>query len=140
YPIPEEAGLDKQFVPTAGLGSKVAVFALSHAHAERLLVKNPLKLDGGPLAERLKKPLAGASYFDWNGVVEALTPWVDHMAPIVIEQTTGWTLADNKKQVEGVLAQVKTVLDVLKCYKGSTSATYVEDGITVTHQEEVVSD
>src|SRR5262249_41902501 len=76
FPLPEDWGLDKQVVPTAGLSAKVAVLTLSHAQAERLLTARPLKTDGGPLADRTR-PLVSAAYFNWPGFVDALTPWVE---------------------------------------------------------------
>jgi hypothetical protein len=140
YSIPEEAGLDKQFLPNACLGEKFVALTLSSKHSQTLLSKKALKVDGGPLAARVDKPLASASCFDWVELVDALTPWVDHYAPQVIATAGGPTVEDNKKQVDEIIAQIKTVMDVMKCYKGTTSATYLEDGIVVTHAEEVIRD
>ena len=39
-----------------------------------------------------------------------------------------------------MLKQVRTVLKVLKVFKGTTSATYYEDGMQVTHSESVIRD
>jgi len=137
YTLPDILGLDRRVVPTAGLSDKVAVLTLSHAHAERLLASKPLKVDGGPLAD-LKKPLAGAFYCDWPAFIDAITPWVEFGANAILDQQF---IADGPdKKREAILAQVRTVLEVLKVYRGTTSATYLEDGVIVTHSESVFKD
>jgi hypothetical protein len=137
YAIPEKAGLDKQFLPTAGVADKVAVFALSNEHAERLLKATPLKLNGGPLAERANKPLASAVYFDFNALVDAVTPWIEFGVGAAVKAPPG---QDREKMVKEIMSQVQVALDVLKCYKGTTSATYFEGGALVTHSESVFRD
>ena len=136
YPLPEEWGLDPQVAPTAGLTDDAAVLTLSASHAERLLTPKPLKVDGGPLADR-KRPLAGAALIDWAGVVNALTPWAELAANDVLDRQGADVPA---KAREGVLRQVRTALTVLKCWRGSTAATYLEDGVLVTHHESVFRD
>ena len=139
YHLPADWKIDPQVVPTAGLSSKVGVLALSSGHAERLLASKPLKVEGGPLADT-KRPLAGASYFSMPAFVDAVTPWVlfglrqaplEKLAPGAGDEITA---RDN------VLKQVRTVLEVLKVFRVSTSATYVEDGVLITHSETVVRD
>jgi hypothetical protein len=134
YPIPEEAGLDRRVVPTAGLSEKVAAMALSHAHAERLLKATPLKVDGGPLADP-KKPLAAAVYVNWPALIDALAPWAEFGAKAIMEEHDV-----PEKERPAILEQVQTVLEVLKVFRTTTAATYVEDGVTVTHRETVVKD
>ena len=46
YPPPPECGMDKNFVPNAGLSDKVAVISLSLTHTERLLRKTPFAAGG----------------------------------------------------------------------------------------------
>jgi hypothetical protein len=140
YPIPEEVGLDAQFLPTGGISGKFAALTLSNEHTERLLQSTPLSMKGGPLAKNAKANLASAALFDWVGFVNALSPWVDYVAPIVIQFSTGLSPADDKKEVDEILKQVHTIITVLKCYKGGTSVTTIEDGVTVTHSEEVIED
>ena len=41
---------------------------------------------------------------------------------------------------DSILKQVRTVLSVLKCWRGVTSATYREGGALVTHSESVYHD
>jgi hypothetical protein len=138
YPLPEDWGLDAQVMPTLGLGGNVAVMAPSNGMAERLLGKKRLKTEGGPLAEA-SRHLTGAAYFNWPGLVDAATPWVefalDKKLPQGGEEGEGVPpgLGDVRKQV-------RTVLEVLKCYRGSTSATYFEDEVLVTHSEHLYRD
>ena len=74
YPMFGQLGLDPQIMPAAGLGDKVAVLALSPDHVGRLLTVQPLKVDGGPLADP-KKPRAAASLFNFPAVLDMLSPW-----------------------------------------------------------------
>jgi hypothetical protein len=134
YPIPAEWGLDKQVSPTAGLSSNLAVLTLSRAHTERLLTPTPLKVAEGPLADR-KRPLAAANYFNFNALVDAATPWV-----VFGVQTAKLPPLPGGGADADWLPQVKTVLEVLRCYRGTSSASYLEDGVLVTHTESVVED
>ncbi len=136
YPLPEELKLDPQVAPMAGLSDKVAVLAASKAHAERLLADKPLKLTGGPLADA-KQPMVSAAYLDWPGIVDAMWPWVDLGTMKAFESAP----ADMpEKTRESVMRQVKTGLQVLKCFRGATSATTLEDGVLTTHSESVFRD
>jgi hypothetical protein len=134
FPLPAELGVDPQVMPTGGLSQHVAVMALSRAHAERLLKPTPVHFESGPLAGLKDKKLAGASAFNWPALVDALTPWVE----------LGITSAKPPPVGDGpdadVLKQARVVLEVLKCFRGMTSATYFENGAWVTHSESVVRD
>jgi hypothetical protein len=136
YPLPEEWGIDPQISPTAGLTDKVAVLTASKEHAERLLARRPLKVDGGPLADG-KRPMVSAAYCDWEGIVDALTPWVELGTNKALESQQADMPAKTR---EGVVRQVRTVLQVLKCFRGATSATTLEDGVLTTHSEAVFRD
>jgi hypothetical protein len=138
FQLPKEWELDKQVAPTAGLSETVGVFALSAEHAERLLASKSLKVEGGPLADA-KRPLTGASRFSWPAFVDTLTPWV----MFGLEQARSANVlpgGDDEKKAEEIFKQVRTVLDVLKAIRVSTSATYLEEGVLITHSETVVRD
>lgn len=130
YPLPAQLGLDKRIIPTAGVAPSVASLTISHEHAERLLTRTPLKVDGGPLA-KTDRPLLSAVYFDWAGFVDALTPWVDY----------GFDQAGKSGQdLDSIAKQVRTVAEVLKCLRTVTSVTYIEGNAVVTHSEVVIRD
>jgi hypothetical protein len=134
YPIPAELGLDPQVVPTAGLSKSVAVLTLSRAHTERLLKPTPVEIDGSPLAELKDKPLASASAFNWPALVDALTPWVEMGVAMA-------GLPPTPPGPEGdVLKQVRTVLEILKVFRGVSTVSYFEDGVLVTRSEAVMRD
>lgn len=145
--LPEEAKLDRRVALTAGLSETVGVVALSAQHAERLLASRPLKVQGGPLADT-KRPLAGASYFNWPGFIDALSPWV----LFAVEQAPLESLQPGddedkeknpdaqKKQRAEILRHVRVVLNALKAIRISTSATYLEEGALITHSEVVIHD
>ncbi len=125
YPIPEALGVDPVLQPTGGLSDKVAALALSRGHAERLLAKTPLKAGPGPLAD-LDRPLDSAFYFNWAGMVDMLVPWADYAARL--------SGADDKKD------QANRAFDILRVFRGYSSATYREGGATITHSEAVFRD
>lgn len=145
YPIPAILGLDKQVAPAAGLGKRVAVLALSQEHAERLLMRNPLQVEGGPLANA-KRPLLGAVYFDWPALVDTAQPWIELGAQTALAQVAKEGGRPGKKEKaagltsEEIVPQVQTLLEVLKVYKVSTGATYLEDGVIVTHVKSIFKD
>ncbi len=129
YPIPEEVGLDKQFQPTFGVGSNVSVLTLSKKHAERLMGKTGLKMTSGPLSR--KTDFVGVSVLDWPALIDAMSPWVEF----------GMMTAPVPKDKLGQMQKdAKVVFEVLKCFKGGSSATFLEDGILVTHVEKIVKD
>jgi hypothetical protein len=138
FRLPSEWQLDPRVAPTAGLSARVGVLTLSAEHAERLLTPKPLKVEGGPLADT-KRNLAGATYFNWPVFVDAIRPWVlfgveqAHLEKLMPGE-------DEKKASEDILKQVRTVLDVLKVFRLSTSATYIENGVLITHSEMVIRD
>jgi hypothetical protein len=144
--LPEETKLDRRVALTLGLTEKVGLFALSAEHAERLLASKPLKVEGGPLADT-KRPLAGASYFNWSGFIDAVSPWVlfavdqAHLEKVLPGGEDKKDDADaQKKQREEIFRHVRTVLDALKAIRLSTSATYLENGALITHSEVVIRD
>ncbi len=145
--LPKELQADARVAVAAGLSEKVGAVALSAEHAERLLSAKPLKVEGGPLANT-KRPLTGASYFNWPVFVDALSPWVMfavEQAPLDQLPTPGNAEkkegGDAKKtQREVVFFHVRTILDALKAIGISSSATYIQDGAMITHSEVVLHD
>jgi hypothetical protein len=129
YLLPEAAGLDKLVAPTAGLTQEALAFSMMPHQVPRLMQSlQPTGMAAeGPLAD-LDRPLASASYLNWAGLIDAITPWV----------TWGFGLAmpdGNDPSVAMIKNQVDTGLQVLKCFQGAVSATYQEDDAWVTHIE-----
>jgi hypothetical protein len=126
YKIPAESGLDPRIMPTGGLSDSAAVFTLTQEQAKHLLSTTTWKSKEGPLSDP-KRPMAAAAYLNWAGVVDAAAPWVDY----ALDQTgTPKEVAD----------QVRTVVQVLKVFRSFQSATYIENGVVVTHAETIVRD
>ncbi len=125
YALPSEWGLDKKIIPNAGLSQTVAVLSISRGHTQRLLKSTPLEI-GGLLADS-NSNMAIAAMFDWAGLVDAATPWVDFAMEMAIEKVG--PAADTSE----VADQVKTVLELLKVLRTITSKTYAEGDATVTH-------
>ena len=152
--VHDDRGYEVEFVTLDG--DTVAVLSLSPATSERLLAGSKLvTTSGGPLADT-KKPLAAAVVFNFAGLMDALTPWIDLVVREAAAQGmqaggVGLVLAENATltnlaQAEDnattkmILDQVHTVIEVLKCYRTTESATYLEDGVTVTHSLSVFKD
>jgi hypothetical protein len=136
YAPPAEWGLDSQVRLTAGISAKVFAVSLSQAMTERLLQAQPLRTAGGPLSDP-NKPLAAAGIFNWPALVDAATPWIElalSAAPLPEEG------APPGLGREDVIKQVRTVLRVLKVWRGYSSAVYIEGGAVVTHGETVIRD
>lgn len=133
YPMPEEAGLDKQLGPTVGVSEKVAVISFSRKQPQRLLTPTPLKI-GGVLTDA-KRPRAVGFLMQWTALVDAATPWAELAAKEIIKDQQ--VEEDKAKEI---LEQVHTVLDVLKVFRTLTGETYLKDDAVVTHSVMVVHD
>jgi hypothetical protein len=111
-----------------------------------LLTATPLKVEGGPLADT-KRPLTGASYFNWPGFVDALSPWamfaIERAKPEQLLQDSEEKKDDanaQKQKREEIIRHARVLLKALKAIRGSTSATYIENGALITHSEVVIRD
>jgi len=134
WPVPEEAGLDKQVQPVFAIGKDVSLLTFSKKHAERLLTPTPLKAKYAPL-ERLGDAI-GVSVLNWPALIDAATPWVEFgvMAAPIPEGAKG------QPGKAAILRQVKVGLEILKAFKGSASVSYLEDGKLVTQTQLVIKD
>ncbi len=144
YVLPAEAGLDKQLLPNAGVGKSVAVASFSPKQTERILSPTPLKT---LTTLRTGKPVGAVVHFDFAGLIDAASPWVDfavryNMASIKPGQDVNAALkeVENNFQAKFVFSEMKTAFDVLKCFRGYTSVTYREGGATVVQSATVFED
>ena len=124
YPLPAQLGLDSRVMPNAAVSKKVAVLSLTGNHTLRLLDEKEPKIAGLPLPT--DKPLAAVGGLDFVAFVDALTPWVN----FALDQGT---VQLPPKDAQMARETAKTVLDVLKVYRGTVSETYAEGAVTVTH-------
>ena len=124
YPLPAEWGVDGKVLPNAGLSEKVAVLALSGKHTVRLLGETEPKMAG--LALPTDRPLAAVAGLDFIAFVDALTPWID----LALEKGTAQL---EPQMAEMARQHAKTVLEVLKVYRGSVAEVYLEGQVTVIH-------
>src|SRR5262249_28029951 len=130
-------GQDQRIQPNLGVSDKVVVVSLSQAHSERLMTPTPLKIDGGPLAQR--RPLLRAAVVDVAGLIGAVRAWGGQVALPMAARDVPDDAPKGLTRAE-IPDQVKTVFDVLQCFRGHTSATYREGSATVTHSETVIRD
>ena len=134
YPFPDEIGLDKQVHPMVGIGKSVSVLALSKKHVDRLMGVTTLSMKSGPLSR--KTDLVGVSVLDWPSLMDVVSPWVEFGVRMASEGNAEFP----KEKIGEMIKQGKVAFEVLKCFKGSTSASFLEDGKLVTHSEIVIKD
>ncbi len=139
YRFPEVAGADRQIIPTAGLSDDFLTLALNAKHARRLL--SPITLSQeGPLSDTTR-PLAAASSFSFARLMDTLQPWIEYGIEVgagAAGQLLGGAIGDEPTEppdVEPILAQVRSVMTILKCFRGYSSATYIDGDAMVTHSE-----
>jgi hypothetical protein len=133
YALPAEIGFDERLAPNAGIGEKVAVFSLSPAMTERLLTPAPLKAGG--LLAKTDRPMTSATYVNWEGLMKVVGTWVEYGLDV------GLAGSDTpKERQQSIIKQVRTVVEVLSCFRRYTSYTTVEGTATVTHTQSVLRD
>lgn len=131
YPLPEEldaVGLDKQVQPAAGLSAKLATFAFSLKHNERLHAATPLPY-ASSLPMDLKRPASSFFVFDFLALHEAAKPWIGY----AVKQAEEDMGEADKAKLKEYLPQVRTIIDCTKILRRSVSLSYQENGLWVTH-------
>ena len=135
YELPGEWGVDKSIVPNVGLSDEVLVKSLFREQTMRLLETTPADL-GGVLG-KAARPRTMAVYLDSARLLDAAAPWVELAAIKIMEEQWGVdpdnVSEETQKQLDEVLAQVRTALKVLKAVHKVTGETYLEGGATVGH-------
>jgi hypothetical protein len=135
YPLRAAWGVDPKVAPNGGLSEHVGVLSVSRPQTERLLKAAPPTVGGRSVPK--DRELAGLSMFDFAGLIDALTPWVDMGFDQVLEQKA---LSGLPIDLEAVRDQAHTVLDVLKCFRNCTTETYLEGKVLVKHTRTEVRD
>lgn len=136
YTLPGEWGVDEQVKPNAVLTDKIAVVSASESHSARLL-ESTAPAAVGVLADSARAR-AVAVMFNWAGTVDAATPWL-LLAARQAAQENLEVEADDPK-IDEIVAQVETVLEVLKTLRHCTAECYFEDGALVTHSMTEIQD
>jgi hypothetical protein len=126
YRLPKNLGVDKHIAPCAAVANDTLAISLLPRQAARLLEPKPLEA-GAPLADPDRK-MGAAVYFNFAGLLDAAAPWVDYGMKM------GFADAD-PNWLATVMSQVNTGMEVLKCFKGVSTATYQETNAWVTHFE-----
>jgi hypothetical protein len=129
WKLPEDAGLDKQFVPTAGISKGVFVITLSKEHTERLLARTRLDVKGLPA----KHKLVGVTVLNFPALVDAVMPWVDHGLNTFVGAPDDPESAKKlKAQTAMWTKQAQEFARIARCFQGITSASYLDNGRLVT--------
>jgi hypothetical protein len=126
--------VDEQIALVGAVGEHVAAFATSTNLAERVLAEEPVAepeaLNG---AEEPRAVLAGINF---AALVDAIGPWIEYGIRTSVLEGEGLDNdpADDPSQAQDICSQVKTGLEILKCFRGAWSeVTEDEDGVWVTH-------
>jgi hypothetical protein len=137
YPVPKSSDtqVDSQLQPAVGLSENVAVVSTSIAQVERMLAATPLATTSDVVAAR--KTAGTALDFDFPALVDTVRPW----AELAVAHHASESEDENAEaQGKMIIEQIGTAAEILKCYRGTTSVTYLEEGATVTHRESVFED
>ncbi|MDZ4819188.1 MAG: hypothetical protein SGJ20_09475 [Planctomycetota bacterium] len=122
YTIPEEAGLDKKLTPGAALSKSYLVLSTSVEQGVRLLKDTPL-VPMSPI--KADQSVGGVARFDFAQLIEKIEPWVDFGAAQAAEP--------GDFGAAFVVAEVKSAMKVLRCFRGYDSVTYRKDDAVVKH-------
>ena len=129
YAMPAVAGVDPRIAPNAGVSADTLAVCLLPETTQRLLASH--RLEGpGPLAN-LDRPLASAWHFNLRQLVQAARPWVDYAVKVGSERES----VDDE-----IVSQVRSVLDLLACFRDASGVSYFEDGALVSHSQMRLSD
>jgi len=126
--------VDEQIALVGAVGEHVAAFATSTNLAERVLAEEPVAepeaLSG---AEEPRAVLAGINF---AALIDAIGPWIEYGIRTSVLEGEGLENdpADDPSQAQDICSQVKTGLEILKCFRGAWSeVSEDEDGVWVTH-------
>jgi hypothetical protein len=139
WPLPEDTGLDKQFLPTIGVAPDVAVLTFSKAHSQRLMKSTKPAVKDGPLTQ--KRQLVGFVLANPPALIDAALPWADFAINALVPVPDDAQGAKQAKEMAASFSkQARELARILKCYRGASSATYLENGKLVTHTQKVFKD
>jgi hypothetical protein len=161
--------IDPQIKPNAGLSEDIAVLSITPDQTKRLLASTPPTPKDGPLGE-VDQPLASAARLNWPALVDAVVPWIEYALTLHADTAEKAEAApesddanekddgsddekaeadndddskdgkDEDDDVEEILEQVREGAEILKCFRGYSSVSRVEDNAVVTHHESVFED
>jgi len=129
--LPEDLGVDPQIAGCLAVSDAYAIFGISVPQAGRALEEHPFQFEG-PLASAPEK-LLSVQHVHFAGLIDAIVPWVNYAFEIVAAQSGDEGAAGFGLDV--IHGQVDSVLDVLKCYRGTSSVTFEEKGAVISHSE-----
>ncbi len=135
YMLPKDWGVDKRIAPNAGIGKTAAALSLAPLHAKRLLENSEPAL-AGPVAQYKDKPLGMAAGFNFAGLVDVALPWVEY--GMAIRPALEIQAGDDDAVPPGggeAMEYIRLGANVLKCFRGYSSVTYLENGVQVSRGE-----
>ncbi len=139
WPLPEDTGLDKQFLPTVGVAKDVVVLTFSKGHSQRLMKSTKLTVKDGPLAE--KRQLVAFAVANPPALIDAALPWADFAINLLMPVPDDAEGAKRAKEMASSFSkQARQLARILKCYRGASSASYLENGKLITHTRKVFKD
>ncbi|MEZ6038858.1 MAG: hypothetical protein R3C20_00030 [Planctomycetaceae bacterium] len=133
YELPPQLEVDSGIAPNAGLNDQVLVMSLLPEVTERMFAESAPKIPGP--AGDLSQPLGSALWLDFEGCVDASLPWIRY----------GFSVAktnyrDNMMVIVMAEQQTLSIVDLLKCFRGYSSASWIQEGDVVTHFELLMQD
>jgi len=137
YPIP--AGIvDPQLQPNAALGEHVAVVSISQNHSARLLTSSELKI--ADLPSDSDQDLGQVIVLNCPLFVDTLVSWADYGLDVAVQFGAIPGLDPQSPDAREIRAQVLTVAEVLKVFRGVRMETTREGDLLRTRIQSVVRD
>ncbi|NIL98638.1 MAG: hypothetical protein GTO53_11940 [Planctomycetales bacterium] len=144
YPLPEDLGVYEGVAPNIAVTDAFAAISMLPRHTKKIVQPQPLEVDGGPL-KATDRPLAVVVYFRWVNLVDMVVPWVNEGVRMYVSsmaeglgalhQEEGLNANGDVDMAKPLLENVRKGAELLKVFRGYTSATYLEEGALVTHSE-----
>lgn len=139
WALPSDAEVDDQIALAVSIGKHVAAVASSPALAERVLAESAWKdLPVGDVEE----PRAVVAGINFASLIDASAPWIDYAIRVNLagEEAAASDPDEDDSQAAEICSQVKSGLEILKCFRGAWSETVKEDGVWMTHTVTVFED
>lgn len=153
FALPKKWGIDSQVAVSAGLTDKFAAVSLMPLTTERLLREKPLEID---TSLKLDRSAAAVTHIACAKLIDSIRPWIDYGLDVATGKIKRKAEKEDEDSEAGdeqpqqpspammqlgfVIPQVHQLLDVFTAMKSTTSISYEEDGMWVTHSETHIQD
>ncbi|MEM6689863.1 MAG: hypothetical protein AAF664_10575 [Planctomycetota bacterium] len=151
-PMVEMLGANEAFRPGMALNEGWSVFSFFPSQAESLMSESEPSLPS-PLSN-LNRPLLTASHFDQGQIFDLVINYVEDAKPMILQQLSESQASDpfdegpgnsfeqtvREMTPEELYEAITVSIDLIRCMRSQTSATYVEGNAIVSQKAVVFED